>query len=178
MGNFWYLSKKALKINQYYLILSSIRVCARQYRAGSRKQDFVLNWVLLGSGINPIIEYSNESYLKEGKNKGKLRLQFGRRQWSLTSGRKWDLDISVVCKRPWFCLCLDKIMEWTYFVSFITVTECPVSRQHPVRLIMFNGRRKWPCCESQASSYQHSGQASQPVPGQFPWSRTPIPFSP
>lgn len=29
----------------------------------------MLDWVLLGSGSNPILEYSNESHLEEGKNK-------------------------------------------------------------------------------------------------------------
>lgn len=85
----------------------------------------LLDWVLLGSGSNSIIKYCNESYLEGGKNKEKLKVQLGRRKWLLMSARKWDLGTLCFAQRSWFCLCLDKIMEWSYFISFITVTECP-----------------------------------------------------
>lgn len=57
----------------------------------------LLDWVLLGSGNNSIINYSNESYLEGGKNKEKLKLQLGKRQWLLMPARKWDLGTFVFC---------------------------------------------------------------------------------
>lgn len=87
----------------------------------------MLDWVLLGSGSNPILEYSDESYL-EGKNKERLKLRLeGVSGHSHQPGSGIWLFLWSV-QRPRFCLCLDKIMEWFYSVSFITVTECPVSR--------------------------------------------------
>lgn len=42
----------------------------RNWEAVSRKQRFVLDWVLfLGSGNNSVIKYSNESYLEGRKKK-------------------------------------------------------------------------------------------------------------
>lgn len=41
----------------------------RKWGAVSRKQRFVLDWVLIGSGNNSVIKYSNESYLEARKKK-------------------------------------------------------------------------------------------------------------
>ena len=52
--------------------LKSLRVLGfmlRNWGAVSRKQRFVLDWVLIGSGNNSVIKYSNESYLEGRKKK-------------------------------------------------------------------------------------------------------------
>lgn len=93
------LSNRALKITQ------SIGVYAKEIEEQFQGNKFVLDWVLIGSGNNSVIKYSNESYL-EGRRKEKLKLQLVRKQWSLILAQKMGFRVFCGLHRDRVFICV------------------------------------------------------------------------
>ena len=119
--------------------------------AGSlRKQGFVVDWRLSGSGGDFMIRYLNNSYLEGRKTRARWKLKLVKKQQSLLIGRiEGYLVISVVgqCADLWLCSEMRRNLSF-YLDPLWPQSEWPCRCWWPVKLFTIQG-----LAEGQASPW-------------------------